>query len=517
MFNCELPLDWTSSKRPASTISNGVDSKHTIVLDSVDASKVFQEMYAKESDGEGEDVPRVESVAHKAAGDGKVTNCKKRNGAKRKQTPMPDQEQSKKQQCNIPSGMSRRRSHLSTVDVVPVVSRISKQKEKQAALSKESDSWEACLSSRVNIHQTKKDADKGVSTDLNDCESALYESSSMFLPGLKDMEKGNSEFLVLNHPLGNKTQWIDPLLLSRKRQLSDVLVSEEDTFREEENHVDQPSDFTNQFSVDPASCRINPPNMGDIKKLIINNLQSALKALTTNDSSENDLRKNNEECAFHSTSVDREISNIEPTDKDQISNQNYCLDTDNLISRLPYKKMLADMFGNNLRGHLNNSNIPYVTRVYEESFMREPMNSGERLCAKGKMCECMFLDKQQPFIGVEFLLPGEQPPRTPNMCVLCYRSTTQQLYYDVIFDKCDFPGCIQKFGNIHSEAGEYSLDAMLIAAPTAPIHIMPLPIVSHQRNRYVIYVASGIKRLKQSKVYFRNTPSYSQEIGPSCQ
>jgi hypothetical protein len=101
------------------------------------------------------------------------------------------------------------------------------------------------------------------------------------------------------------------------------------------------------------------------------------------------------------------------------------------------------------------------------------------------------------------------------MCVLCYRAITQQLYYDVIFDKCEFPGTIQKFGNIHSESGEYALEAMLIAAPSAPVHIMPLPIVSHQRNRYQVYsVSGGVKRLRQTNVYFQHTPSCNLELGP---
>jgi len=55
--------------------------------------------------------------------------------------------------------------------------------------------------------------------------------------------------------------------------------------------------------------------------------------------------------------------------------------------------------------------------------------------------------------------------------------------------------------------GEYSLDAMLIAAPNVALHIMPLPIVSHQRNRYIVYTKRGIKHLKQSRVYFQCTPS----------
>ena len=184
------------------------------------------------------------------------------------------------------------------------------------------------------------------------------------------------------------------------------------------------------------------------------------------------------------------------------------VDTEGLLSRLPYKKMLNDMFGGNIRGNMRTADIPYVTRAYEEAFMREPMHANERPCANGKEgCECMFIDRQNPFVGVEFLLPGEVPLRTPHLCVLCCRSTTQQLYYDIMFDKMEFSGCIQRYGNIHGEPGEYSKDAMLIAVHTAPMHIMPLPIVSHQRNRYSVVVVGGIKHLKQSRVHFQSTPS----------
>ena len=71
----------------------------------------------------------------------------------------------------------------------------------------------------------------------------------------------------------------------------------------------------------------------------------------------------------------------------------------------------------------------------------------------------------------------------------------------------DFGGVIQRFGNIHSQPGEYALEAMLVASQNAPVHIMPLPIVSHQRNRYSVYTKGGIKYLRQSRVYFQSTPS----------
>ena len=71
----------------------------------------------------------------------------------------------------------------------------------------------------------------------------------------------------------------------------------------------------------------------------------------------------------------------------------------------------------------------------------------------------------------------------------------------------EFGGVIQRFGNIHSQPGEYALSAMLITAANAPVHIMPLPIVSHQRNRYTTYLQGGVKYLKQSRVFFVSTPS----------
>ena len=183
------------------------------------------------------------------------------------------------------------------------------------------------------------------------------------------------------------------------------------------------------------------------------------------------------------------------------------MDVHCLLSKLPYQKMLSDLFINHDKEVLPSPHIPYVTRAYEESFMREPLHSSERLCAKNEQCECMFIDPENPFVCIEFLLPGEKQPSTPHLCVVCCRAVTQQLYYDIMFDKHDFGGVIQRFGNIHSQPDEYALDAMLIAAPNVALHIMPLPIVSHQRNRYTVFTKRGIKHLKQSRVYFQCTPS----------
>ena len=191
---------------------------------------------------------------------------------------------------------------------------------------------------------------------------------------------------------------------------------------------------------------------------------------------------------------------------EKINDKDLQMEVHCLITKLPYKKMLSDLFTHSDTELLPSPNIPYVTRTYEESFMREPINSIERLCAKGDQCECRFIDTENPFTAIEFLLPGERQSPTPHLCVVCCRAVTQQLYYDIMFDKHDFGGVIQRFGNIHSQPGEYALDAMLIAAPNVALHIMPLPIVSHQRNRYSVFIKRGIMHLKQSRVYFQSTP-----------
>ena len=83
------------------------------------------------------------------------------------------------------------------------------------------------------------------------------------------------------------------------------------------------------------------------------------------------------------------------------------LEVDSLICRLPYKKMLTSLCNRDDKCHV--SDIPYVTRAYEESFMHEVISKDQRQCARGNMCECMFIDKANPFICIEFLLPGEAP------------------------------------------------------------------------------------------------------------
>lgn len=147
--------------------------------------------------------------------------------------------------------------------------------------------------------------------------------------------------------------------------------------------------------------------------------------------------------------------------------------------------------------------VPYVTRIYEEGYMREPRSASERACVMAEQCECMFIDKNNAFVGVEFLVPGESTSSTPQMCVLCSRATTQQLYYDIVFDSTSFNGMIQRYGNLHNVVNEYAQDAVLICPPNGPLHAMPLPIMSHQRNRYSVSKVGGLRYIRQHGVYFQ--------------
>jgi hypothetical protein len=45
---------------------------------------------------------------------------------------------------------------------------------------------------------------------------------------------------------------------------------------------------------------------------------------------------------------------------------------------------------------------------------------------------------------------------------------------------------------------------MLICPPSAPWHCLPLPIMSHQRNRYRVQIVAGVKHLQQLRVAYED-------------
>lgn len=171
------------------------------------------------------------------------------------------------------------------------------------------------------------------------------------------------------------------------------------------------------------------------------------------------------------------------------------LNLDHVLSRVPYKQMLQDLFcGGRDLGTLD---VPVVSRAYEEQYMREPYHSLERQCVMGAECECNFIDKSNPFVGVEFLLPNETRPTEVQMCVLCHRRFVQSMFHDILYGGKPFRGVIQRYGNICGQVGEYAKEVGLVCPPTGPTHCMPLPAISHQRNRYTVTTVGGVRRLTQ--------------------
>lgn len=184
------------------------------------------------------------------------------------------------------------------------------------------------------------------------------------------------------------------------------------------------------------------------------------------------------------------------------------LNLDHILSRVPYRSMLENLFSN---ADEEAPEVPILTKGYEETFMRQPM-AGERACAMGDQCECTMIDRTAPFIGVELRLPND--PETPQMCVLCSRATTQKCFYDICYLSKPIQGVIQRYGGIFGQPGEYAMECMLLCPRAMGLAHMPVPCMSHQRNRYSVVSHGGIKHLKQHRVSFEDFhhPSSSEQV-----
>ena len=90
------------------------------------------------------------------------------------------------------------------------------------------------------------------------------------------------------------------------------------------------------------------------------------------------------------------------------------------------------------------------------------------------------------------------------MCVLCSRSTTQKCFYDISFLGRPTTGIIQRYGCMYGQPGEYAAECMLIPSRALGIANMPVPSVSHQRNRYSVTTHGGLKHLKQHRVGYED-------------
>ncbi len=84
---------------------------------------------------------------------------------------------------------------------------------------------------------------------------------------------------------------------------------------------------------------------------------------------------------------------------------------------------------------------------------------------------------------------------------ICSRKETQYLYFDMIFGKKVYNSVIQRFGNA-SGANEYAPDCLLKCTKSTDLSCMPKPIMSHQRNRYMVvrHREMDVLCLKQTRV-----------------
>ena len=170
-----------------------------------------------------------------------------------------------------------------------------------------------------------------------------------------------------------------------------------------------------------------------------------------------------------------------------------------ILSGISYKQIIEEVYANN---GMETMDVPLVTKAYEESFMRESANNTEKQCSMMHDCECTKIDAGNQFIGTEFLLPGESTTSEARMCVLCQRQLTQKMFFDLMYDGKSFRFPIQRYGSICETPNEYSKEVMLFCPTNGPVHSMPYPSVSHQRNRYSVCTNYGARFLKQHRVAF---------------
>ena len=186
------------------------------------------------------------------------------------------------------------------------------------------------------------------------------------------------------------------------------------------------------------------------------------------------------------------------------------LDLSQLLAGISYRLTMEGKAGGTQGGTNPRPRVPIVSRVYEETYMREPYK-GERGCVSGAMCECNFIDPSNPFTGVEFVPYGVEPDPHPAFCVLCSRKITQKLFYDIILTGRQAVGVIQRYGNIVNMPGEYARECALICPTNGPMQCMPVPIMAHQRNKYEVHTHNGVRCIRQLRVGFEDFQRPSTE------
>jgi hypothetical protein len=90
------------------------------------------------------------------------------------------------------------------------------------------------------------------------------------------------------------------------------------------------------------------------------------------------------------------------------------------------------------------------------------------------------------------------------MCILCLRKLTQMLFYRIVNWAYKSLHLAQTYGNICYVPGEYQSSDMLVLPKHCAVHSMPLPVVSHQRNKYKVVLRHGRRHIQQCKVYYED-------------
>ena len=198
-------------------------------------------------------------------------------------------------------------------------------------------------------------------------------------------------------------------------------------------------------------------------------------------------------------SIERNISQL-PITNEKLAKM-LCGMTQNLeqiVSSTNYRSVLKSE-----KSVTYTNDIKFVSKSYEDTYLRQPISGDEKKCVRGSECECMHIDLTQKFVGVEYILPWETDKQTNGMCLPCVRATTQILFYDIVHSGAVVNGIIQRFYNKHSVAGEYKLSNMLICPPNGPIENLPMPILRHQRNLYKVHHDNNIYHMTQINVDFQ--------------
>jgi hypothetical protein len=188
------------------------------------------------------------------------------------------------------------------------------------------------------------------------------------------------------------------------------------------------------------------------------------------------------------------------------------VDFTTVLSAVSYKAILGSLFRD---CYVPVVDVPVITKTFEEAYMREPIGS-ERKCVMGLECECLFIDKELSFVGVEFLLPSQTVVNCDQqMCVLCSRKHTQKLFYDMLYGQHrQHYGVIQRYGVVGGVPLEYSTDSLLVMPPSLHVQCMPYPTVAHVRSNYKVQVRNSTRYMVQKASLGFQMPPHAKSSYP---